>query len=67
VLSLSDRLFALIANWPSLGGHEYDRAHWASAAVLGSILIAPPIDELSAALALPPFVAVVQRSYLAGH
>ena len=28
MLSLSDRLFAFIANWPSLGGHEYGRAHW---------------------------------------
>jgi hypothetical protein len=28
VLSLFDRLFALIANWPSLGGHEYARGHW---------------------------------------
>jgi hypothetical protein len=31
----------------------------ASAAVLGSILVAPPIDE--------PFVADVLRYYLAGH
>jgi hypothetical protein len=39
----------------------------ASAAVLRSILVAPPIDELSAAVALPPFVAAVLRYYLAGH
>jgi hypothetical protein len=39
----------------------------ASAAFLGSILVAPPIDELSAAVALPPFVADVLRYYLAGH
>jgi hypothetical protein len=39
----------------------------ASAAVRGSILVAPPIDELSAAVALPPFVADVLRCYLAAH
>ena len=36
----------------------------ASAAVLGSILVAPPLDELSAAVALPPFVADVPRRAL---
>jgi hypothetical protein len=39
----------------------------AGAVVLGSILVAPPIDELSAAIALPPFVADVLRYYLAGQ
>jgi len=39
----------------------------ASAAVLGSIPVAPPIDELSAAVAIPPFVVDVLRYYLAGH
>jgi drug/metabolite transporter (DMT)-like permease len=39
----------------------------ASAAVLGSILVALPTDELSAALALPAFLADVLRYHLAGH
>jgi drug/metabolite transporter (DMT)-like permease len=39
----------------------------ASAAVLGSILVALPTDELSAAVALPPFLADVLRYRLAGH
>jgi hypothetical protein len=66
VLSPSD-LFAFIDNWPSLGGDEHGRAHWSKCSRPGSILIAPPIDELSAAVALPPFVADVLRDYLAGH
>jgi drug/metabolite transporter (DMT)-like permease len=39
----------------------------ASAAVLGSILVAVPTDELSAVVALPPFLADVLRYHLAGH
>jgi uncharacterized membrane protein len=39
----------------------------ASAAVLGSILVALPTDELSAVVALPPFLADVLRYHLAGH
>jgi drug/metabolite transporter (DMT)-like permease len=39
----------------------------ASAAVLGSILVALPTDGLSAALALPPFIADVLGYRLVGH
>jgi drug/metabolite transporter (DMT)-like permease len=39
----------------------------AIAAVLGSILVALPTDELSAVVALPPFLADVLRYHLAGH
>jgi drug/metabolite transporter (DMT)-like permease len=39
----------------------------ASAAVLGSILVALPTDELSAVVSLPPFLADVLRYHLAGH
>ena len=39
----------------------------ASAAVLGSILVALPTDELSRVVDLPPFLAEVLRYHLAGH
>jgi drug/metabolite transporter (DMT)-like permease len=39
----------------------------ASAAVLGSILVALPTDQLSAVMALPPFLADVLRYHLAGR
>jgi uncharacterized membrane protein len=39
----------------------------ASAAVLGSILVALPTDELSAVVDLPPFLAEVLGYHLAGH
>jgi len=39
----------------------------ASAAVLGSILVALPTDALFAAAGLPPFLADVLRYHLAGH
>ena len=39
----------------------------ASAAVLGSILVALPTDELSAVVALPPFLADALRYHIAGH
>jgi drug/metabolite transporter (DMT)-like permease len=39
----------------------------AIAAVLGSILVALPTDELAAVVALPPFLADVLRYHLAGH
>jgi drug/metabolite transporter (DMT)-like permease len=39
----------------------------ASAAVLGSVLVALPTDELSAAVALPPFLADILRYHLAGY
>jgi hypothetical protein len=39
----------------------------AGAAVLGSILVALPTDELSAVAALPPFLADVLRYCLAGR
>ena len=39
----------------------------ASAAVLGSILVALPADMWSAALNVPPFLADVLRYRLTGH
>jgi drug/metabolite transporter (DMT)-like permease len=39
----------------------------ASAAVLGSILVAIPTDALSAALAVPPFIADILGCRLVGH
>jgi hypothetical protein len=39
----------------------------ASAAILGSILVALPTDELSALVDLPPFLAEVLRYHLTGH
>ncbi|HEU5277185.1 MAG TPA: DMT family transporter [Xanthobacteraceae bacterium] len=39
----------------------------AGAAVLGSILVALPTDDLSSAMALPPLLADVLRYRLAGH
>jgi hypothetical protein len=56
-LSLSDRLFAFIVNWLSLGGHEYGRAHWGKCGRPGIDPVALPTDELSAVVALAPFLA----------
>jgi len=66
-LSLVFRLF--LSQWINRDHEVMNRAVLigASAAVLGSILVALPTDELSAAAALPPFLADVLRYRLAGH
>jgi drug/metabolite transporter (DMT)-like permease len=69
ILQLSLVFRLLLSQWINRDHEVMNTAVFigAIAAVLGSILVALPTDELAAVVALPPFLADVLRYHLAGH